>query len=355
MLREKFLSMNQNILKSQSMTIDQGLELAKLLFDNGQVDKAEQIYEQILAAQPDNAEVLYLVGRNYFQHGNIHEAEKLVKTATTLDPQKAQYFSFLGHTLRAQGKKKESIDLFQHAISLNPSDLSACSGLAFTLMEGEPYGDVISRFHALLKPKTYVEIGIETGKTLAKAHPPTVAIGIDPDPVIEVEFTAKTKIYPIPSDDFFSNYDLSVEMEYPIVEFAFLDGLHQFEQTLRDFINVEKFAFPKTIIVIHDCLPLNQFTASRVRQSEFWSGDVWKIIPCLKRYRPDLNVFVVATPPTGLGVVTNLDPSNALGDNWQNILDTFVELEYKVREDERESFLSIVKNNWKSILDRLQR
>ena len=125
-------------------------------------------------------------------------------------------------------------------------------------------------------------------------------------------------------------------MGNPTVGFVFLDGLHLFEQTLRDFINIEKFAAPGTVVVIHDCLPLSQFTAARERQSKFWSGDVWKIIPCLRNYRPDLKVFVIPTPPTGFGVVTNLDPSsNVLRDNMQDILDSFVKLKYTLREDEK--------------------
>ncbi|MFT4039799.1 MAG: hypothetical protein QM692_16600, partial [Thermomicrobiales bacterium] len=31
-----------------------------------------------------------------------------------------------------------------------------------------------------------------------------------------------------------------------------------------------------------------------------WVGDVWKIVPCLRAYRPDLALTLVDTPPSGL-------------------------------------------------------
>lgn len=342
-------------MSTRRMTLNEVLALASKEIEDGRHDEAKQIYEQILASQPDNAEVLYMVGMSNLQHGNVQGAEPLLKKATTLDPNKAKYFSGLGHALKAQGKQEECTDLFRHAIGLDPGDFNACSGLAYSLMQGEPYGEVISRFHAHLKPKTYVEIGIETGRTLANAKPPTIAIGIDPKPVIKVEFEAETKIYPVPSDDFFENYNLAEEMEHPTVDFAFLDGLHLFEQTLKDFMNVENFSTPNTVVVTHDCLPLNTFTAARERQSKFWTGDPWKIIPCLKQYRPDLNLSVISAPPTGLGVITNLDSSSTvLHDNWQAILDEYVDMEYTVAEEDREPFFNIVKNDWSTILDRLQ-
>jgi len=337
------------------MTLNEALAIARKKTEDGRHDEAEQIYEQILASRPNNAEVLYVVSMSILQHGDAQGAESLLRKATTLAPSKAKYFSGLGHSLKAQGKQEECTDVFRHALDLDPADFNACSGLAYTLMQGEPYGEVISRFHAHLEPKTYVEIGIKTGKTLANAKPPTIAIGIDPKPIINVEFEAETKIYPVPSDDFFDNYNLAEEIGHPTVDFAFLDGLHLFEQTLKDFMNVEKFSTPSTVVVAHDCLPLNMFTAARERQSRFWSGDSWKIIPCLKQYRPDLNLSVISAPPTGLGMITNLDSSSTvLHDNWQAILDEYVDMEYTVAEEDRESFFNIVKNDWPTILDRLQ-
>src|SRR5258706_5348979 len=52
------------------------------------------------------------------------------------------------------------------------------------------------------------------------------------------------------------------------------------------------------------------FTAARERVDAFWSGDVWKLVPCLKKYRPDLSIHTIASAPTGLPVIRNLDPAS---------------------------------------------
>jgi hypothetical protein len=83
------------------------------------------------------------------------------------------------------------------------------------------------------------------------------------------------------------------------VKVAFIDGLHLFEQVLRDFVNLERHSDPDTVIVLHDCLPLDELTASRERTTDFFSGDVWKAVLALRRRRPDLEMVTVPAPPDG--------------------------------------------------------
>jgi hypothetical protein len=54
---------------------------------------------------------------------------------------------------------------------------------------------------------------------------------------------------------------------------------------------------------------------------DFWTGDIWKIIPTLKKYRPDLTVLMFDCPPTGLLLLANLNAySTALQDNYDQIV-----------------------------------
>ena len=92
------------------------------------------------------------------------------------------------------------------------------------------------------------------------------------------------------------------------MDLAFIDGMHQFEFALRDFINIEKYCSADSIILIHDVYPIDATSAARERASWFWSGDIWRLILMLNKYRPDLSVNVIAARPTGLAIVQNLDP-----------------------------------------------
>ena len=83
------------------------------------------------------------------------------------------------------------------------------------------------------------------------------------------------------------------------VDLAFIDGMHQFEFALRDFINVEKLCSPDSVILIHDVYPIDATSAARERISWFWSGDIWRLILMLKKYRPDLTVNVIGAAANG--------------------------------------------------------
>ena len=83
--------------------------------------------------------------------------------------------------------------------------------------------------------------------------------------------------------------------------------MHLFEYALRDFINVERFADWSSVIVFDDMLPRNVDEAARDRHTKMWTGDVYKVVPVLQKYRPDLTVIQVDTQPTGMAVVFDAD------------------------------------------------
>jgi hypothetical protein len=125
------------------------------------------------------------------------------------------------------------------------------------------------------------------------------------------------------SDDFF-RFDADRALDAG-VDLAFIDGLHLFENSLRDFMNVERHAGPATVVVIDDVLPNHPVQALRERQSFVWCGDVWKLADCLERYRPELHLLLLDTDPSGLLLVAGLDQSNrVLWDGYDDILDSYL-------------------------------
>ena len=114
------------------------------------------------------------------------------------------------------------------------------------------------------------------------------------------------------------------------VDLAFVDGLHLFEQALRDVANVEHHSNPDGIILIHDCLPIDEATSTREQTTVIWSGDVWKVVVALRRYRHDLTVTTVDVEPTGLAIVSGLNPDNTvLFDRYDEIVDELRDLSFE--------------------------
>ena len=226
--------------------------------------------------------------------------------------------------------------------------------MARARLPGDDFLAHLRRFHELLRPEVYVEIGVDAGRTLCLARPPTLAIGVDPAAPAAGEFAAETRLVALESDVFFETGRADAELEGRPVDLAFVDGLHVFEQALRDLAHVERRARRDSVVLIHDCLPLDGATSSRARRTGFWSGDVWKVLPVLARHRPDLDVFVIPTYPTGLAVVTRLDPeSRVLEERAEGIGAEWREREWS--DGPGNPRLPVVENDWSVVRERLRR
>jgi Methyltransferase domain len=222
--------------------------------------------------------------------------------------------------------------------------------LAKVELGGEQYVSLLTRIHDRLRPRTYVEIGVASGKTLRLAPASTFAIGIDPEPKISVGLSANARVFTETSDAFFAERDVSAELGGHPVDLAFIDGMHLFEFALRDFINLERHASPGGVILIHDCYPLEALTAGRDRSSVYWTGDVWRTVLALRQYRPDLRVHTLASPPSGLALVTHLDPhSRVLAERYDEIVRELMACDYDTIAPRKAQLLNVVPAQWPQI------
>ena len=193
-------------------------------------------------------------------------------------------------------------------------------------LRGAFYQDVLRWLHVRLAPRRYLEIGTLEGDTLLAARCPTIAIApdfrLDRDLAQEIPLLL---LFPMTSDAFFARHDPTALLGGP-PDLVFIDGLHHAEMALRDFANVERHAHPGTVVVLHDCVPLDLGMAAREQDDhatrarscrpEWWTGDVWRLLPALRRWRPDLDIAVFDAPPSGLVVIRGLDPaSTVLAEN----------------------------------------
>jgi Methyltransferase domain len=182
--------------------------------------------------------------------------------------------------------------------------------------------EFLAQMHRLTLPRSYLEIGINDGKSLALSR--TRSIGVDPEFKINVELECDVQLVKATSDDFFARSDAIAWFPEAVADLIFIDGLHLFEFALRDFINAEKVAHPGSVMVFDDMLPRTVEEAARGRRTKFWAGDVFKVALVLERYRPDLVVIPLDTTPTGLLLVVGLDPtSTVLQDNYDAVVAAF--------------------------------
>jgi hypothetical protein len=128
---------------------------------------------------------------------------------------------------------------------------------------------------------------------------------------LTVNLPETARIFREESDVFFQRSRDSV-FGVSRVDLGFIDGMHRFENALRDFANLERWAHAGAVIVLHDCVPIVPHTATRERKTKFWVGDTWKVVFALARFRPELRVRTILAPPSGLVVVRRLNPGSTL-------------------------------------------
>jgi hypothetical protein len=157
-------------------------------------------------------------------------------------------------------------------------------------------------------------------------------IGVDPiAPSGEVAAALGPDIryYQTASDDFFA--EQAENLDAPGLDFAFIDGLHTYDQSLRDVENCLRYLNQPGLIVMHDCNP-----ATFGLTQTGCSGDVWKTIVHLRSTRRDLGVFVLNFD-YGLGFVYYGAPENGLAFTPEAIAQmTFADL-----DQQRESLLNL--------------
>ncbi|MBD1140862.1 class I SAM-dependent methyltransferase [Pelagibacterales bacterium SAG-MED39] len=140
--------------------------------------------------------------------------------------------------------------------------------------------------------KKYLEIGCNLDEVFDKININKVGV----DPVSGGNFRGT-------SDDFFSKNSDKFDC-------IFIDGLHIYEQVMKDILNSIKFLDDNGVIIIHDCLP-ESIGHQRVPRSRYnWNGDVWKAIVEVRTWK-NFDTFTILADQ-GLGIIKKRKNLNVL-------------------------------------------
>lgn len=177
----------------------------------------------------------------------------------------------------------------------------------------------------------YLEIGVSTGNSFIPIQAKR-KWGVDPNYHLTRRRLIKyrlfsslcikdERLFPVTSDEFFEKNKRMLGL-YGI-DVCLVDGLHTYEQVLKDVHNALTYLKPHGVILLHDCNPSTEVMALPAHGIEevirknnpawdgSWSGDVWKAIVHLRALRRDIDAFVLDCD-TGIGVVTRGQPKDLL-------------------------------------------
>lgn len=97
------------------------------------MQQAEDIYNQVLRVDKNNADALHLLGVMALRAGKNEEAIEFIEKAIALKPMAASFYTNAGEAYRALNKLDEAIARYKRALSLNPKVPEAHNNLGLAL------------------------------------------------------------------------------------------------------------------------------------------------------------------------------------------------------------------------------
>lgn len=196
--------------------------------------------------------------------------------------------------------------------------------------------------------KNYLEIGVERGINFFQIEA-EFKIAVDPAFIIPGGYqdTEKEKFHQMTSDEFFANPPKEI-LEKGL-DIVFVDGLHTYEQSLRDVENALRYLSNNGIIVIHDCLPNSPVNAMPTYEEAKqhpnfegnWTGEVYKTIIHLRALRDDLFIAVVNVD-WGVGIVKKGNPEGMVSIK----VDDIRRMSYDDFAKDKEKLLNLKPEDW---------
>lgn len=191
----------------------------------------------------------------------------------------------------------------------------------------------LNRLGTINKSSRYLEIGVSKGHTFN-------AINIKSKVAVDPKFqfntgeyaTENINFFEITSDDFFRHH----ARKYAPFDLIYLDGLHTFKQTFRDFCASIGCSHLKTIWLIDDTCPGSYAQAQSSHQrcislkkvsgekNKSWMGDVFKVVAAIHDFFPQYSF--AHFPNHGQTVVWHKWRENFMPE-W-NSLEVISRLEY---------------------------
>ncbi|MDK2955022.1 MAG: hypothetical protein PWQ57_518 [Desulfovibrionales bacterium] len=200
----------------------------------------------------------------------------------------------------------------------------------------------------LINVQRYLEIGIAEGNTLARVEAPH-RVGVDPSPRYRSmdqatrEGLEGVELQESESDHFFFYNNRMFDL-------IFVDGLHLYEQTMKDILNGFNCLNPRGFVVVPDLIPSKRTQAERDRSPHIWNGDGWKVVFDTWENHPDIGYFVVDSD-AGVGVMWKKDESQRFEAAWRPEIR---DLSYDVMEKMGDRFLARTPPEEGRILDLLK-
>ena len=133
-----------------ALTPDAQCEASHRYLQSGQSLEAQLSCQKLLAADPNHAGGLHLMGLIALQDQQYDHALEWIARAIAQDP-RPDYLAALGAVLSQQGRREEALKAFDKAVQLKPGDAELWRQLGDALLELQRYDHALLSFQHVLK------------------------------------------------------------------------------------------------------------------------------------------------------------------------------------------------------------
>ena len=157
--------------QQQSLTLQQAIDLGVQHHNAGRLPEAENIYQQILQADPNQPVALHLLGVIAHQTGKNDIAVDLITKALAIKPDYPDAHYNLGNALRELGKPDDAVTSYRKALAIKPDLPEAHNNLGLALQDLGKLDEAVASYPKALAIKP----------DFAEAHYNLHALLLDPD------------------------------------------------------------------------------------------------------------------------------------------------------------------------------
>ncbi len=134
-------------------TISEALAIAIQHHQSGRLEPAEQIYRQILQAEPNHADAIHLLGVIASQMGKYEIAVEYIERAIELNGNELVFHNNLGEAYRDLGRIPEAVACYRRVLELKPDCTEAHNNLGKVLQQLGKLEEAIASWRQALGSK----------------------------------------------------------------------------------------------------------------------------------------------------------------------------------------------------------
>ena len=148
------------MVNNKTLTINENFNLAVKNHQEGKIDVAQELYNQVLKIDPNHSQALNNIGVIFKGLGELQKAKECYEKAIEINPNYTNAYYNLGVILQDLGDKQKAKSCYEKAIEIDPNYTDAHNNL----------GNIFKELRELQKAKECYEKTIEIDPNYAKAH-----------------------------------------------------------------------------------------------------------------------------------------------------------------------------------------